>query len=108
VILDVITLNRLVRLLQMNDYHPRSISDIAFDQQIDARTAYYATFEYLRAHYERGPWQEVGDLLMMLSLGPDGLSGDPAVLDDWLEGLSRVQACIENGDYNDIKTELKK
>ena len=91
----------------MTDYHPRPISDSAFDQLIDARTAYYATFEYLRSHYERGPWKEVGDLLTMLSLGPDGLSNDPAVIDDWLEGLERVKSCIENGEYDDIRLNLK-
>jgi hypothetical protein len=92
----------------MADYHPRPITDNAFDQQIDARTAYLATFEYLRAHYERGPWEEVGDLLTMLSLTSDGLSADPAVLDDWLAGLARVQSCIADGGYNDINLKLEK
>ena len=52
--------------------------------------AYLVMFEFLRRHYERGPSDEIGGLLGSLSLLPDGLSVDPAMMSDWQEAVATV------------------
>ncbi len=69
------------------------------DLRLTKQQAYFAMFEFLRCHYERGPTDEIGALLGSLSLLPDGTSADPAYLDDWAEAVSAVLSAEKAGGY---------
>ena len=45
--------------------------------------AYLAMFSFLEGHYERSKADDVGALLGLMSLLPDGRPLDPAFSEDW-------------------------
>jgi hypothetical protein len=84
------------------------LSDPQFDESISLRRAYFATFEFLRRHYERGP-TDVAFVLSQLQTLQNGSSADPATLHDWLEAVRTVMdAEAKPGGYREIEMRLSK
>ncbi|MEX6507674.1 hypothetical protein [Jiella sp. M17.18] len=52
--------------------------------------AYRAMFEFLKRYWERTGADDVGALLSDLQLFEDGVSGDPAALQDWRDCVAYV------------------
>jgi hypothetical protein len=66
-----------------------SILDPEFDRAITLRDAYRVMERVVAAHVGRGPVGTV-DLLSYLGLRPDGTSGDPAAVGDFLDATEEV------------------
>lgn len=54
--------------------------------------AYLAMFAFLEAHYQRGSSDDIGALLVALSLLPDGTFADGAMAKDWREACEAACA----------------
>lgn len=64
-------------------------------------------YEFLRAHYDRGPWEEIGTLLSWISLLDDGRSADPAMVDDWRIAVQAVRKAESEGGYTEAQLRFK-
>jgi hypothetical protein len=73
---------------------PGSINDPEFDRVVTLREAYLIMDHFVSAHLERGELQ-VGELLGYLGVNPDGKSGDPAALGDFLASTAAVRDASE-------------
>lgn len=76
--------------MPMPDY-VTSIDDARFDQNLSLRDAYRTMYEFLAAYHDRGETQ-TGELLAFVFLHPDGGSGDPAHLQDFVDAFDRVKS----------------
>jgi hypothetical protein len=77
----------------MPDY-VRTIQDPRPDQNVSLRDAYRTMFEFLVACHNRGELT-TGVLLAFVGLHPDGGSGDPAYLQDFIDAFNRVKETNE-------------
>lgn len=55
-------------------------------------TGYKAMCEFLKQYYNRGKSDEIAIMLGMLSLLEDGVSADPAMLEDWNEAWEKAKS----------------
>lgn len=70
--------------------------------------AYVAMFVFLEGIYQRGQSADIGALLGSMSLLPDGLPADPALVEDWVvakrsaeSGTSEIALRLEPRPKND-------
>ncbi len=63
------------------------MADTLSAPELSIRDAYLCMVEFLEAYWARGGRSsgDLADLLGSLSLGHDGTSLDPAMLEDWLD-----------------------
>ena len=74
---------------------------------LTSRQAYFAMFEFLRRHFERGPTDEIGGIVDGLSLLEDGTAADPAMWLDWEEATAAVLAAERmSGGYREFDLRL--
>ncbi len=62
------------------------------DRSLSEHEAYLAMYAFLSDYYERGPSDEIGNLLSSLSLLPNGSPADPAFASDWEKACRAVHA----------------
>jgi len=68
-----------------------NINDKEFDRQINLREAYLVMLKFLEQYVSRGDTSVV-ELISFMWLHPNGGSGDPAMLDDYLNSANEVMA----------------
>jgi hypothetical protein len=73
------------------------IAAAEFDREITLRDAYRAMERFLEAHYSRGE-TPTGELLAYAGIAPDGCSGDPAALYDFLRAVEEVRPVAATAD----------
>jgi hypothetical protein len=61
--------------------------------------AYSAMYQFLKRHWERSNSLEVGDMLSIMSLLPDGQPADSAIARDWQEA---VQYALRGGAADNL------
>ncbi len=59
-------------------------------EKLTQMQAFLAMAQFLEAYYERGKSDEIGGLLGSLQILDDGLPGDPALWQDWMECVQKV------------------
>ncbi len=59
--------------------------------QLTIEQAFKAMYTFLEKHYEMTHSDDIGALLGGMSMLEDGDSADPAIKDDWLAAVVRVQ-----------------
>jgi hypothetical protein len=64
------------------------------------KQAYAAMYHFLEQHWKRTNTLEVGDLLSIMSLLPDGLPADPAINNDWRKA---VEYALAGGEAGSLK-----
>ncbi|MBS1910952.1 MAG: hypothetical protein JST22_03105 [Bacteroidetes bacterium] len=62
--------------------------------------AYAAMYQFLLGYWERSNFLEVGDLLSIMSLLPDGSPADPAITDDWQQA---VEYALQGGKAGSLE-----
>jgi hypothetical protein len=67
-----------------------NIQDSAFDRAVTLRQAYRIMDRFLSAYHARGESSTV-ELLMDVGLAPNGQTGDPAALYDFLDAVAEVE-----------------
>jgi len=60
-----------------------TLSDPGFDKTVTLRDAYRIMDRFVHAFHQRGP-SATADLIVYMGLNPDGLTADPAALQDFL------------------------
>jgi len=68
----------------------RSIKDKHFDQSLTLRDAYRTMYAFLLAYHERGE-SETGVLLGDITLLEDGVSADPAQMEDFANAFEKMK-----------------
>lgn len=59
--------------------------------ELTKKEAYLAMFEFLDAHYQLSPSDEIGSLLGSMSLLDDGFPADHAMYHDWIAAIEKVK-----------------
>ena len=58
--------------------------------KLTEKQAYLALIEFLDYYYEQTQADEIGELLGSLQLLEDGKPADPAIWEDWLKSIEKI------------------